>query len=94
MRRAQNLPNFSQKVSKTGSYRRGWFFPGINATLRILGFASKLSGSERMDRLGSADVLLFEGFRFDLSGGDLFRLDEAGIATPVAIGTRALDLLR
>jgi TolB-like protein/DNA-binding winged helix-turn-helix (wHTH) protein/Flp pilus assembly protein TadD len=72
----------------------GWFFLGINATLRILGLASKLSGSERMDRLGSADVLLFEGFRFDLSGGDLFRLDEAGIATPVAIGTRALDLLR
>jgi hypothetical protein len=46
-----------------------------------------------MDRLGSADVLLFEGFRFDLSGGDLFRLDEAGVAVPVVIGSRALGLL-
>jgi adenylate cyclase len=47
-----------------------------------------------MDRLGSADVLLFEGFRFDLNGGDLFRLDEAGVAVPVVIGSRALGLLR
>ena len=47
-----------------------------------------------MDGLGSADVLLFEGFRFDLSGGELFRLDPAGIAVPVMIGSRALGLLR
>jgi adenylate cyclase len=48
-----------------------------------------------MDRLGSGDVFLFEDFRFDLSGGgDLFRVDQAGIAAPVVIGTRALDLLR
>ena len=47
-----------------------------------------------MDRLGSGDVLLFERFRFDLSGGDLFRLDEAGLAAPVEIGSRALGLLR
>jgi TolB-like protein/Flp pilus assembly protein TadD len=47
-----------------------------------------------MDGLGSADVLLFEGFRFDLDSGDLFRLDEAGIAVPVVIGSRALGLLR
>jgi TolB-like protein/DNA-binding winged helix-turn-helix (wHTH) protein/tetratricopeptide (TPR) repeat protein len=47
-----------------------------------------------MDRLGSADVLLFEGFRFDRGSGDLLRLDEAGIAAPVPIGSRALGLLR
>jgi DNA-binding winged helix-turn-helix (wHTH) protein len=47
-----------------------------------------------MDRLGSADVLLFAGFRFDLSSGDLFRLEEAGLAVPVVIGSRALGLLR
>jgi DNA-binding winged helix-turn-helix (wHTH) protein len=47
-----------------------------------------------MDGLGSSDVLLFEDFRFDLDGGDLFRLDQAGIAVPVVIGTRALGLLR
>jgi len=47
-----------------------------------------------MDRLDSGDVLLFESFRFDIGGGDLFRLDQAGIAVPVVIGTRALDLLR
>jgi TolB-like protein/DNA-binding winged helix-turn-helix (wHTH) protein/Tfp pilus assembly protein PilF len=47
-----------------------------------------------MERLGSADVLLFEGFRFDRGSGDLFRLDKAGTAAPVAIGSRALGLLR
>jgi adenylate cyclase len=47
-----------------------------------------------MDGLGSADVLFFQGFRFDLSGGELFRLDPAGIAVPVMIGSRALGLLR
>jgi DNA-binding winged helix-turn-helix (wHTH) protein len=46
-----------------------------------------------MDGLGSADILLFEGFRFDRPGGSLFRLDESGIATPVALGSRALELL-
>jgi len=46
-----------------------------------------------MDRLGSADILFFEGFRLDRSGGGLFRLDQEGIAEPVAISSRALDLL-
>src|ERR1700738_4874056 len=46
-----------------------------------------------MDRLGSAEMLLFEGFRFDRLGGGLFRLDRAGISEPVALGSRALDLL-
>jgi DNA-binding winged helix-turn-helix (wHTH) protein len=53
----------------------------------------KLPENERMDRLGSAEILLFEGFRFDRPGGGLFRLDRAGIAEPVALGSRALDLL-
>ena len=47
-----------------------------------------------MGRLGSADVFLFEGFHFDRGSGDLFRLVQAGIAAPVAIGARALSLLR
>jgi DNA-binding winged helix-turn-helix (wHTH) protein len=46
-----------------------------------------------MDELGSADLLLFGGFRFDRCAGGLFRLDQAGNATPVALGSRALDLL-
>jgi TolB-like protein/DNA-binding winged helix-turn-helix (wHTH) protein len=46
-----------------------------------------------MDQLGSANVVFFEGFRFDLSGGGLFRVDQAGVAPPVAISSRALDLL-
>jgi len=61
--------------------------------LTVAGLTSKLPGSERMDRLGSVDVLLFEGFRFDRSGGDLFRLDQSGVAAPVPIGSRALRLL-
>jgi TolB-like protein/DNA-binding winged helix-turn-helix (wHTH) protein/Tfp pilus assembly protein PilF len=71
----------------------GWLSARANATLPILEFASKLPGSERMDRLGSADVLLFEGFRFDRGRGDLFRLDQAGVAAPVSIGSRSLALL-
>jgi TolB-like protein len=46
-----------------------------------------------MDRVGSADTLLFEGFRLDRRGGCLFRLDQGGIGTPVALGSRALNLL-
>jgi len=46
-----------------------------------------------MDRLGSADILFFEGFRLDRAGGGLFRLDPEGIAEPVAMSSRALDLL-
>ena len=46
---------------------------------------------ERSEMLASADILLFEGFRLDRSG--LFRLDGAGVATPVALGSRALALL-
>jgi TolB-like protein/DNA-binding winged helix-turn-helix (wHTH) protein len=44
-----------------------------------------------MNGLASADILLFEGFRFDRGG--LFRLDQADVATPVSIGSRALILL-
>src|SRR5215813_8839564 len=46
-----------------------------------------------MDGLGSADILEFEGFRLDRRAGSLYRLDQAGIATPIALGARTLDLL-
>src|SRR5271169_5278637 len=46
-----------------------------------------------MDKLGSLDIVLFEGFRLDYRAGGLFRLDHAGSATPVPLGSRALDLL-
>jgi DNA-binding winged helix-turn-helix (wHTH) protein len=46
-----------------------------------------------MGGLGAGELLLFEGFRFDRCAGGLFRLDRTGIATPVALGSRALDLL-
>jgi len=46
-----------------------------------------------MDGLGSADILHFEGFRLDRRAGSLCRVDQAGIATPIALGSRTLDLL-
>jgi DNA-binding winged helix-turn-helix (wHTH) protein len=46
-----------------------------------------------MGGLGAGELLLFEGFRFDRCAGGLFRLDQTGIATPVALGSGALDLL-
>ena len=38
-------------------------------------------------------VFLFNGFRFDRGGGELFRVDQAGATTRVAIGSRARALL-
>src|SRR5271154_1201701 len=46
-----------------------------------------------MDRSDVADALLFED-RFRLERRGLFRLDQAGKAEPVALGSRGLDLLR
>jgi TolB-like protein len=43
-------------------------------------------------RSASANRFLFEGFRLDRTG--LSRLGQAGSAAPVALGSRALDLLR
>jgi len=47
-----------------------------------------------MHELGSANILLFEGFRLDRRSGGLFRLDDAGVATAVTLGSRPRDLLR
>ena len=48
-----------------------------------------------MDECSSADILLFDGFRFDLRrGGCLYRLEAAGVAEPVPLCGRGLDLLR
>ena len=46
-----------------------------------------------MDALASADILVFEGFRLDLSRGCLLKQDEDAAYRPVAIGSRALDVL-
>jgi DNA-binding response OmpR family regulator len=48
-----------------------------------------------MDEHDSADILLFDGFRFDRrAGGCPFRLDETGVAEPVPLCGRGLALLR
>jgi TolB-like protein/DNA-binding winged helix-turn-helix (wHTH) protein len=46
-----------------------------------------------VDKLGSADIFLFEGFRLDRAGGCLFRTNSSGVTEPVALGSRALALL-
>jgi TolB-like protein/DNA-binding winged helix-turn-helix (wHTH) protein/Tfp pilus assembly protein PilF len=45
-----------------------------------------------MEALASSEVFLFEEFRLDLRGG-LFRRDDRGAFAPVAIGSRALNIL-
>jgi DNA-binding winged helix-turn-helix (wHTH) protein/tetratricopeptide (TPR) repeat protein len=40
-----------------------------------------------------AQILQFEGFRFDRAGGCLYRLNGPGATEPVALGSRALALL-
>jgi DNA-binding winged helix-turn-helix (wHTH) protein len=46
-----------------------------------------------MEEYAGADVVRFSGFRFDRSHGCLLRQDKDGTFTPVAVGSRALDLL-
>jgi TolB-like protein len=46
-----------------------------------------------MDALASDDIFLFEGFRLERRGGGLLRRDEHGVFVPVAIGSRAVDVL-
>ena len=45
-----------------------------------------------METLANSEISLFEGFRLERRG--LFWRDEQGVFVPVAIGSRALDLLR
>src|SRR5689334_2833484 len=50
--------------------------------------------SERhMDSLAATDVVVFERFRLDRRGDGLSRLDDNGVYRPVALGSRALDVL-
>jgi adenylate cyclase len=46
-----------------------------------------------MDALTKGSVFLFEGFRLDRQARALFRCDEAGAFVPIAIGSRALEVL-
>ena len=46
-----------------------------------------------MEALASGDIFLFEDFRLHRHGGGLFRRDEHGVFVPLAIGSRALDVL-
>jgi TolB-like protein len=45
-----------------------------------------------MESLATREIFLFERFRLDRRG--LFRRDERGVFVPIAIGARALDVLR
>ena len=46
-----------------------------------------------MDALAKGGVFLFEAFRLDPQARLLFRRDEVGAFVPMAIGSRALDVL-
>jgi len=47
-----------------------------------------------MEPLGGSEVFLFDVFRLDPRGEGLLRRDEHSVFVPVAIGSRALDVLR
>jgi TolB-like protein/DNA-binding winged helix-turn-helix (wHTH) protein/Tfp pilus assembly protein PilF len=52
------------------------------------------TGNSRVDELGSAEILLFEGFRLDLGVGVLYQLGQKGdVSVPVALGPRTIRLL-
>jgi class 3 adenylate cyclase/predicted ATPase len=46
-----------------------------------------------VDELAAHEIFLFDDFRLDRRAGGLFHVDQPGVLVPVAIGSRALDLL-
>ena len=46
-----------------------------------------------MDELAAHEIFLFDDFRLDRRAGGLFHVNQRGVLVPVAIGSRALDLL-
>ncbi len=46
-----------------------------------------------MDALAATDICLFEGFRLDRRGGALSQRNGHGVYMPIAIGSRALNIL-
>jgi DNA-binding winged helix-turn-helix (wHTH) protein len=46
-----------------------------------------------MKMSASSEIFLFGEFRLDRAGGGLFRCDADGVFVPVAIGSRALEIL-
>ena len=76
MSRCQNVPKISKNPETAVRCRRA--LPHRAA-----------SRGSCMDPVSSADVFLFERFRFDQRGGGLFDID----GTQVAVGSRALDVL-
>ncbi len=46
-----------------------------------------------MDELVTEEIFSFEGYRLDRRAGGLFRADQNGVLVPIALGSRALDLL-
>jgi hypothetical protein len=89
MRQAQKLPNCSKKFQS-----RIFASPFVvtYGKRHSPGLTSKLPENGRMEKLGSADIFLFDGFHLERRSG-LFRLDQAGRAASVALGSRAFDLL-
>jgi TolB-like protein len=49
--------------------------------------------SSCVDGLGSADILLFEGFRLDRRGGVLYRSAQGAVGVPIELGPRTIALL-
>jgi TolB-like protein len=93
MRLFQNLPKRFRKFPKTPKSGRAWRLARGGFGCYIADGASLQSSTERdMSGQEAADILFFDGFRLDRHG--LFRLHPQGIAEPVALGARALDLLR
>ena len=50
-------------------------------------------GEAGTEALATAEIFQFEDFRFDQRSGGLFREAERDVLVPVAIGSRALDVL-
>jgi DNA-binding winged helix-turn-helix (wHTH) protein len=54
--------------------------------------ASRAATGRRMGSRATGESFVFEGFRLERRG--LFRRDERGVFVPIAMGSRALDVLR
>jgi TolB-like protein/DNA-binding winged helix-turn-helix (wHTH) protein/Tfp pilus assembly protein PilF len=64
-----------------------------NGTYKIASPSGSRRGDKGMEEQAGADIILFGGFRFDRRRGRLSRQNEDGRFVPVAVGSRALEIL-
>src|SRR3974377_396905 len=81
--------NSSEFFSKPAEFPRD----AITRDPRVIARLTPSRRNGSMDARTAEGIFLFDGFRLAPEAGGPFQRDDAGIFVPVALGSRALDLL-